>query len=213
MKKKNGFIAISIIYSFFLCFVMLMTGLLANYASAKIILNRANEPLTFEIKKEGPVKPDETTKILLKDKIMGDNTLKSGIPNFNINDTMGFYQSNDNSGNSYYFRGAVTNNYVSFADLIWRVVRINGDNSIRLVLNDFIYNGDTSHCRFVYSDSHSALGKGADFFVGYTFNNPHTCTNNNPCTDKDGTASTMKKTLESWYSNNLQDYDKYIATS
>ena len=61
MKKKNGFIAISIIYSFFLCFTMLMAGMLANYASAKIILNKASEPLIYEAKEEEPepVIPDE----------------------------------------------------------------------------------------------------------------------------------------------------------
>ena len=33
----------------------------------------------------------------------------------------------DNYGNSYYYRGNVTNNYVKFANFYWRIVRINGD--------------------------------------------------------------------------------------
>ena len=48
MPKKNGFIAISIIYSFFLCFIMLMMGMLANYTHSKLILRKTNEPLIFE---------------------------------------------------------------------------------------------------------------------------------------------------------------------
>ena len=48
MKKKNGFIAISLIYSFFLCFILLMMGLLANYAQSKLLLDKINEPLVFE---------------------------------------------------------------------------------------------------------------------------------------------------------------------
>ena len=46
----------------------------------------------------------------------------------------------DNYGTSYYYRGNVTNNYVKFANLYWRIVRINGDGSIRLV-----YDGTTAH--------------------------------------------------------------------
>lgn len=40
----------------------------------------------------------------------------------------------DDYGTSYYFRGAVKNNYVDFAGMCWRIVRILGDGSIKLVL-------------------------------------------------------------------------------
>ena len=42
----------------------------------------------------------------------------------------------DDYGTSYYFRGAVKNNYVEFANKCWRIVRINGDGSIKLVLHN-----------------------------------------------------------------------------
>ena len=48
----------------------------------------------------------------------------------------------DDYGTSYYFRGAVTNNYVEYANMCWRIVRITGDGSIKLVL--YNYNGLTS---------------------------------------------------------------------
>lgn len=48
----------------------------------------------------------------------------------------GLIASTDDDGTTYYFRGAVTNNYVTFAGLTWRIVRINGDGSVRLILND-----------------------------------------------------------------------------
>lgn len=47
----------------------------------------------------------------------------------------GLIKSYDDTGVSYYFRGNVQNNYVSFADFIWRIVRINGDGTVRLVLD------------------------------------------------------------------------------
>jgi hypothetical protein len=46
----------------------------------------------------------------------------------------------DDYGMSYYFRGAVENNYVVFASMCWRIVRITGDGSIKLTL--YNYNND-----------------------------------------------------------------------
>jgi len=42
----------------------------------------------------------------------------------------------DDYGTSYYFRGSVEDNYVTFADMCWRIVRIQGDGSIKLILED-----------------------------------------------------------------------------
>ena len=42
----------------------------------------------------------------------------------------------DDYGTSYYFRGNVTNNYVTFASMCWRIVRIKGNGSIKLILED-----------------------------------------------------------------------------
>ena len=48
----------------------------------------------------------------------------------------------DDYGISYYFRGAVKNNFVEYANMCWRIVRVTGDGSIKLVL--YNYNGLTS---------------------------------------------------------------------
>ena len=42
----------------------------------------------------------------------------------------------DDYGISYYYRGNVIDNYVNFAGMCWRVVRIAGDGSIKLILED-----------------------------------------------------------------------------
>jgi len=47
----------------------------------------------------------------------------------------GLIEDIDDYGTTYYFRGKVTNNYVNFADSLWRIVRINGDGTVKLVLN------------------------------------------------------------------------------
>ena len=47
----------------------------------------------------------------------------------------GLIKSSDDLGVSYYFRGKIDNNYVSFGDMLWRIVRINGDGTVRIVLD------------------------------------------------------------------------------
>ena len=42
----------------------------------------------------------------------------------------------DDLGISYYYRGAVEDNYVNFAGMCWKIVRIQGDGSIKLILED-----------------------------------------------------------------------------
>ena len=56
-------------------------------------------------------------------------------------DTYGYLcKAKDAYGDSYYYRGNVTNNYVKFAGFYWRIVRINGDSTVRV-----IYDGTSAH--------------------------------------------------------------------
>ncbi len=52
----------------------------------------------------------------------------------------GIFETTDDDGISYYYRGSVENNYVYFANRYWRIIRINGDGTIRM-----IYDGTTAH--------------------------------------------------------------------
>ena len=59
-------------------------------------------------------------------------------PNFakiapNSDEEDGLYAAEDDEGESYYYRGAVRNNYVSFAGFTWRIIRRNGDGSVRMI--------------------------------------------------------------------------------
>ena len=51
----------------------------------------------------------------------------------------GIFKMDDDYGNSLYFRGNVQNNYVKFGknasnqDMYWRIIRINGDGSLRMI--------------------------------------------------------------------------------
>ena len=98
------------------------------------------------------------------------NINSKGAPDFSKTATNdeGLFMAEDDDGASYYYRGAVKNNYVSFAGFIWRIIRRNGDGSVRL-----IYSGKTT------SDTGEkvTIGKSAfnrkhwdPTYVGYMYN-------------------------------------------
>ncbi len=61
--------------------------------------------------------------------------MNEGKKNLNV---AGLGKVNDNNGTSYYYKADNENNYVLLKDMMFRIVRTNGDGSIRLVLNDEI---------------------------------------------------------------------------
>ena len=63
------------------------------------------------------------------------NIKSKGNPDFSKTTTTdeGLFMSEDDEGESYYYRGTVKNNYVSFAGFTWRIIRRNGDGSIRMI--------------------------------------------------------------------------------
>ncbi len=68
-----------------------------------------------------------------------DNSFSSTILDQNkiteSKEETGLIEESEQYGNVYYFHGNVTNNYVSFAGLLWRIVKINEDKSVKLILN------------------------------------------------------------------------------
>ena len=143
----------------------------------------------------------------------------SEIPNFtktSIEDgTNGIYSADDDLGTSYYFRGNVTNNYVKFANKYWRIIRINGDGTIRM-----IYAGTSAHANG-YDDSSTndmSIGTSAfnssrddNTYVGYMYGTIGASTYAN--THSNTTNSTIKTKLDSWYDTNIVNTgnEEYIA--
>ena len=74
----------------------------------------------------------------------------------NSSDASGLYKSTaTNTGKpTYYFRGNVENNYVKFAGQIWRIVRINEDGTIRIVMqgisNGMVFNSNNNNYTYMY---------------------------------------------------------------
>ena len=110
--------------------------------------------------------------------------------------TKGIYSSVDDFGTTYYFRGDVDNNYLSFAGQMWRIVRINGDGSIRIATQNSI---GTSKYNTSYNDN---------AYVGYMYGTPGSSSYAE--THKNTNDSTIKTYLDNWYNNNLSSYADYI---
>ena len=134
----------------------------------------------------------------LKDTILSNNKVNESIPNFeNIAKTNeGIYKTQDDWGDSYYFRGAVDNNWVKFAGYYWRIIRINGDGSIRL-----IYNGTstiaTGTDTIIKNSQEFNLSYKQSEYVGYMYTSGEQHGNT--------TNSTIKGELDEWYTDNIRD--------
>ena len=109
----------------------------------------------------------------------------------------------DEDGEVYYFAGAPTDNWVSFAGFYWRIIRINGDGSIRL-----IYNGtDTTQTgESTMIDGSQSFNSSYDRsqYVGYMYRSGHQQHGN---TDN----SVVKTVVDNWYNNNLKSYEEFIS--
>ena len=110
----------------------------------------------------------------------------------------GVFAAEDDYGTSYYYRGSVENNYVSFAGMIWRIIRINGDGSVRVILND---TAGTSTFNNSIDDN---------AYVGYMYGTPDSSTYEE--THKNTNDSVLKKNIDNWYESNLKNnYNDYLS--
>ena len=156
----------------------------------------------------GKIKVESYDKKLptLSDAILANNPVNETTPDFNTTATTdeGLFKGMDADGDTYYFRGAVEDNYVKIGDIdmLWRIVRINGDGTIRLIGTE--YNEEGKSFNINYNE---------EKYVGYTYDNEVKCTSDNYCDGNIGTDSTIKNYLDNWYTTNLLDYDNLIATT
>ncbi len=119
------------------------------------------------------------------------------------------FTTSDWKGTSYYFAGAPTDNWVRFGGFYWRIVRVNGDGSVRL-----IYNGTSTAKTGTKTMINNGVGQAFNTnnyrseYVGlkYTTGEQHGQTEN----------SDILIELQSWYSSSrlsASQYSQYIDTS
>ncbi len=104
----------------------------------------------------------------------------------------------DNDGEVYYFAGNPNDNWMYFAGYYWRIIRINGDGTIRIIYNGNDTSQKSNSIKFTTFNSSSS----DNAYVGYmyTINNVH----------GNATSSTIKEIVDEWYQKNLTNYAEYI---
>ena len=130
----------------------------------------------------------------------------------------------DDYGTSYYFRGAVKNNYVEFANKCWRIVRVGGDGSVKLILHNDNKAGVANPCDAANNSASAAFAR----YSGETYKSAFNTNYNDNAyvgfkygtvgagdyalTHANTNKSTILTNLEAWYEkNNLKNYEKVIA--
>ena len=151
---------------------------------------------------EGTEDPNKT----LYNQLLVDKSTKLTRTDFSTvytsNNTKTLYTSTENGTTVYYFAGNATDNWVKFGknasnqDLYWRIIRTNSDGGVRLLYHgtktdDTAAYIGTSKINEYYKDSK---------YVGYMYYS-------------NGTNSTIKDTIDTWYKNNLTNYTKYLSTT
>ena len=152
----------------------------------------------------------ETT--LLKEAILANSKVNEGEPDFSQVATTdeGVFKTQDDWGESYYFRGAVNNNWVSFAGFYWRIIRINGDGSIRMIYNGTGTATTGESTQISASSYNSSYNDNA--YVGYMYGS--TGANSYAATHANNNNSTIKGVLDSWYAVNIANkgYGDKVST-
>ena len=162
-----------------------------------------------------------------KDRILALNEVKTPIttPGAAVStaDEALLASAEDDNGTSYYFRGAVKNNYVEFANKCWRIVRVGGDGSVKLILHNDNPTGAANPCDAANNSASAAFARysGTTYksvfntnyndnaYVGFKFGTVGSSTYE--ATHANTNNSTILTNLETWYTNNLKDYADKIA--
>ena len=111
------------------------------------------------------------------------------------------YKAQDDWGDTYYFAGNPTDNWVKFANFYWRIIRINGDGSIRMIYQGTSANTTGTGTQLQTNAFNSSYNRSEYVGYMYTTGQQHGNTTN----------SSIKGVLDNWYSSNLASYADKIS--
>ena len=184
-------------------------GLNKNWSGKIVVVSNASNKPTFA----------ET--------ILANNEVKTPISTPGVavstNEEALLASTEDDYGKSYYFRGAVTNNYVEFANKCWRIVRVGGDGSVKIILHNDNKAGAANPCDAANNSASAAFArysgetyesafntnKEDNAYIGFKYGTPGS--NTYEATHANTNNSTILTNLETWYTNNLKTYESVIA--
>ncbi len=111
--------------------------------------------------------------------------------------------TNNGQGVTYYYTGANPNNWVQFGEFWWRIIRINGDGSIRMIYQGTSANTTGTGTQIGTSAFNSSHDR--SYYVGLV--------HDGSSQHGYGQPSTIMTTLNNWYNSNLASYEEdYIDT-
>ncbi len=202
------------------------TYLLKIYYPKKTTSQNANQGATFSAHVE-ITSAKAPTISTLAETIRANNEVKAPLttPGAAVStaDEALLASAEDDYGTSYYFRGAVKNNYVEFANKCWRIVRITGDGSIKLILHNDNTSNAANPCAAANNSKTAAFAHYNGTTYKSTFNSSHndnayvgfmygaTGTSDYDSTHANTNKSTILTNLETWYTNNLTTYEDKLA--
>ena len=100
---------------------------------------------------------------------------------------------------TYYYTGK-PNNWVQFGGFWWRIIRINGDGSIRMIYQGTSANETGTGTQIQTSAFNSSYSN--NMYVGYMYTSGQRQGDDDP--------STIKEILDTWYQQNLADEAEYL---
>ena len=169
-------------------------------ATTKVSIT-GNQTLYAHWKKEDPVKNTLATLGITS------NGVKNGFDDPATTDE-GVFEMDDDYGKSYYYRGAVTNNYVKFAGFYWRIIRVNGDGSLRIIYDgtQAYTTGTSNPGRFIKVDQAYNTNFNDNKYVGWMYGPAGTTASTSKVQAQTNTVdSTIKGVVDAWYKTNIAD--------
>ena len=109
----------------------------------------------------------------------------------------------DNDGEVYYFAGNPTDNWVKWAGFYWRIIRINGNGSIRMIYQGTSANTTGTGTQLQTSKFNSSYDRSEYVGLKYTTGSQHGT----------GSNSTIMGVLNTWYNSKLASYADDIDTN
>ncbi len=113
--------------------------------------------------------------------------------------------TNNGQGVTYYYTGANPDNWFYFAGFYWRIIRINGDGSIRMIYQGTSANTTGTGTQIGTSAFNSSYNN--NMYVGFKYTSEEV---HGTGTNSTILGASSSSSLNTWYSNNLADDAEYI---
>lgn len=195
MKNKNGFISMTLVYTFLILFLFLMSGILTSYnqrnkyydiieekiKSEMDLTSFRNDTLYNTILKDNKAYPDDNDASPSVDSKDGIDFSKSA----GLTNGIGLFYTEDTSYTKdnktvYYFRGENVNNHILIDGSRGRILRTTEDGNVKILFSDLTYKTENGNDIIVFTDItyNTVTGNKAVGFMYGTDEDEGTLTNN-----------------------------------